>query len=126
MLNSEGIIMKKQLNLTTSNSYDNMEELLNHFGKKWHGRCPFHSHIDEEGDRNICFLLHELEWMGKREIGKSYANRKPDISRNTRFDAVYSYRDNSGFSYLKFHCVGIIHPDCPLVNYDITIKMNKY
>jgi len=116
---------KKQLNIVTSNSYDIMDELLKHYGKKWHGRCPFFTCIDEQGDRNICPMLDEVHWRGWMKNSNPLINRKPDISRNTRFDAAHSYRDNTGFSYLKWQCVGIVHPDCPLNNYDITVKMEK-
>lgn len=100
--------MKKQQIFTIHPSgIRRLQKFTDVFGKKWEGLCKFFIPIDKEGDKRICPMLESLYWAKK-------TTRKPDIDYNTE-----------KLSCFKFYCVGIAHPDCPLVNYDITIKLGN-
>jgi len=107
--------MVKQHTINISNCrafYNSNKELyIKELGMKWHGMCPFYSAVDEDGDHNICPLLLELYWE-KDFHYRQTAYRQPDIEHNSKTLSCY-----------KFHCIGILHTDCPLASEDFLIKI---
>lgn len=112
--------MKEQFifNIANGRSFYNRHKkmYIEQLGVKWHADCPFFDYIDEHGDHKICPVLVQLYW---NEIWKKRGykvehttNRQPDI-----------HHDLESLSCYKFHCLGILNPDCPIMKYDIVVKV---